>query len=119
MPPADLSPATPRPSSRRRPCRRAALALRLARRALRGAVRRLALLTGWTWVAAGSLIGFEAFELLFGAFALAPELLPLAILALALAWYFRERLRRARRRLRARLRLARIRRRDRKGSART
>ncbi|RDV43469.1 hypothetical protein DOE76_17515 [Leifsonia sp. ku-ls] len=69
------------------------------------------LFSGWTWVAAASLIGFEALDIVFGAFILAPELLPLVIVGLALAWLFRERLRRARTCLRARLRLARLRRR--------
>lgn len=73
---------------------------------------RATLFSGWTWVAAASLIGFEALDIVFGAFILAPELLPLVIVGLALAWLFRERLRRARARLRARLRLARLRRRD-------
>ena len=66
------------------------------------------LLGGWTWVAAASLIGFEAFDILFGAFVLAPELLPLVIIALALGWYFRERIRAVIRRWRIRARAARV-----------
>ncbi len=54
------------------------------------------LLGGWTWVAAASLVGFETFDFLFGAFVLAPEFLPLVIIALALIWYFRDRIRRTR-----------------------
>lgn len=70
---------------------------------------RLTVFSGWTWVAAGSLVGFEMLDVIFGTFALAPELLPLVILCLALAWLFRRRLRRAWARLRARLRVLRIR----------
>ncbi len=70
------------------------------------------LFTGWTWVAAGSLVGFEMLDLIFGTFLFAPELLPLLILGLALVWYFRDRLRRSWRRARARIRLARLRRED-------
>jgi len=73
------------------------------------------LLTGWTWVAAGSLVGFELLDLLFGSFLYAPELLPLVILALALAWYFRERVRTAAERIRWGMRLARFRRRAARG----
>jgi hypothetical protein len=73
---------------------------------------RLTLFSGWTWVAAGSLVGFEVLDVIFGTFALAPELLPLVILALALAWFFRHRLRRAWARLRARVRVGRMRFRD-------
>jgi hypothetical protein len=72
---------------------------------------RASLFSGWTWVAAGSLIGFEMLDIVFGAFILAPEFLPLVIVALALIWLFRDRLRRARLRLRVQLRLARMRRR--------
>lgn len=72
---------------------------------------RATLFSGWTWVAAGSLIGFEMLDIVFGAFILAPELLPLAILGLALVWLFRDRLRHARVSLRVRVRLARVRRR--------
>lgn len=72
---------------------------------------RATLFSGWAWIAAASLVGFETFDIIFGAFILAPEFLPLVIIALAAAWFFRERLRRARRRLRGRIRLARVRRR--------
>lgn len=71
---------------------------------------RATLLSGWTWVAAASLIGFEALDIVFGAFILAPELLPLALIALAAAWLLRERIRRASGRLRLLLRIARRRR---------
>jgi hypothetical protein len=68
---------------------------------------RLLMLSGWTWVAAGSVIGFEAFDILFMSFALAPEFLPLAIIALALYWLMRERMLAVRKRIRVRLRAAR------------
>jgi len=71
---------------------------------------RLTLFSGWAWIAAGSLVGFEVLDVLFGTFVLAPELVPLVILALALAWLFRSRLRRASSRVRARWRLARMKR---------
>ena len=79
-------------------------------RAMTRVHRRLTLFSGWTWVAAGSLIGFEMLDVIFGTFILMPELLPLVILCLALAWYFRGRLRRGWGRLRARIRLSRMRR---------
>ncbi|QIZ98787.1 hypothetical protein [Leifsonia sp. PS1209] len=80
---------------------------------------RATLFSGWTWVAAASLIGFETLDIVFGAFILAPELLPLVIVGLALAWVFRERLRSGRARLRARIRVARMARaRRREGSGR-
>jgi hypothetical protein len=75
------------------------------RRVLRRTHQSLTLFSGWTWIAAGSLIGFEMLDLVFGTFVLAPELVPLVILCLALVWYFRRRLRRAWSRLRARIRL--------------
>jgi hypothetical protein len=74
---------------------------------------RATLFSGWTWVAAASLIGFETLDIVFGAMILAPELLPLVIVCLALAWLFRERMRRAMVRLRARWRLNRLRRAER------
>lgn len=74
---------------------------------------RATLFSGWTWVAAASLIGFETLDIVFGAMILAPELLPLVIVGLALTWLFRERLRRAIIRLRARWRLGRLRRAER------
>lgn len=69
-----------------------------ARRILRNWSIRITLFTGWTWVAAVSLIGFESLEIVFGSFILAPEFLPLAILTLAGIWYVRERIRGATRR---------------------
>lgn len=62
------------------------------------------------YLAAGALIGFEVLEVLFGAFVLAPELLPVLILSLAVHWYLREHLRRAARLARLWLRRARRRR---------
>jgi len=98
------------PSERPFPYRRARLLAIRTRRVLRRFGRRLTLFGGWTWVAAASFVGFESFEVLLGMSALAPELLPLAIIALALAWHFREHLRALRRRLRIRWRAARARR---------
>ncbi|AYG02149.1 hypothetical protein [Gryllotalpicola protaetiae] len=83
----------------------------LVHRALRRVHERLTLFGGWTWIAAGSLVGFEMLDLVFGTFVLAPELIPLVILCLALAWYFRRRLRWAWNRTRAAARLLRLRRR--------
>lgn len=74
---------------------------------------RATLFSGWTWVAAASLIGFETLDIVFGAMILAPELLPLVIVGLALAWLLRERMRRVIVRIRARWRLNRLRRGDR------
>ncbi len=103
-------PSSPPPPNRARPPILTRLRTR-ARRLRERSTTRLILFSGWTWVAAGSLVGFEMLDLLFGTFVLAPELLPLAILALACVWYFRTRLRRAWSRARARLRLARVNRR--------
>ncbi|RAX16993.1 hypothetical protein DC347_10260 [Pseudarthrobacter sp. AG30] len=89
--------------------RRLGLLWLLGRRACRRAALRATLFGGWVWFAAGSLIGFEAFEILFGTFALAPELLPLVILGLALTWGVRRQLRRASVRVRRQLRRASVR----------
>ena len=88
--------------------RRLGLLWRLVRRASRRMAVRATLFGGWVWFAAGSLIGFEAFDIVFGTFALAPELLPLVILGLALTWYFRGQVRRVSTRARAYRRLRRI-----------
>ena len=77
-------------------------------RAARRLGMRVTLFGGWVWFAAGSLIGFEAFDILFGTFALAPEMLPLVIFGLAMTWYFRGHLRRTWTRARAYRRLRRI-----------
>lgn len=89
------------PRDRSPALRRVALLWRRARRAFRHAAMRVTLFGGWVWFAAGSLIGFEAFDIVFGTFALAPELLPFVIVSLALTWYFRDRVRRAWTRARA------------------
>jgi hypothetical protein len=73
---------------------------------------RLVMLSGWTWVAAGSLIGFEALEMVLGASLAAPEFIPLVVIGLGLAWFLRERIRAAARRLRIRVRARRARRAD-------
>jgi len=76
------------------------------RRVRRRISRRFTLFTGWVWVAAFSFIGIEMFEVVFGTFLLAPELLPLALVGFAACWYFREQLTSARRRFRLAARLA-------------
>jgi hypothetical protein len=88
--------------------RRPDLLWRLALRVYRRVVMRATLLGGWVWFAAGSLIGFEAFEIIVGTFALAPELLPVVILGLALTWHLRGQLRRVSTRARAYRRLKRL-----------
>ncbi|PZE29760.1 hypothetical protein DEI86_00160 [Curtobacterium sp. MCBD17_028] len=80
------------------------------RRARYGAARLLMLFTGWVWFAAASFVGFEMFDMIFGTFLLAPELLPVVLIGLAFAWYFRETLSRTKGSIRVRLRLARMRR---------
>lgn len=40
----------------------------------------------WIYLAATGLIGFEGLEVLFGTFLMAPEFVPLVLLALALVW---------------------------------
>jgi hypothetical protein len=87
-----------------------------ARGAYDALVRRLTLFSGWVWVAAISFVGIETFEVVFGMFVLAPELLPLALIALACAWYFRGALRRVTHTARVRIRLARARLRRRRRS---
>ena len=105
--PARTVPSFHRPLSSR-PIRRLALLTRLGRRLYRRVALRALSFGGWVWLAAGSAIGFEAFDILFGTFAIAPELLPFAILGIALVWYFRERLRRLTARARAYRRLRRL-----------
>lgn len=69
---------------------------------------RLQMFGGWTILAAGSLVGIEALEIIFGFTVVAPEFVPLVLLTLAIAWLFRKHLRRVRVRLGARYRLRRI-----------
>ncbi len=111
-----MSPNTLLPSCRSRPSRyrlpalrRLELLCRLVPRLCRHMAMRATLFGGWVWFAAGSLVGFEAFDIIFGTFALAPELLPLVILGLALTWYFRGKFRRFSKRARAYRRLRRLR----------
>lgn len=99
-----------RPLRHRRPFR----LLRLARARARRTWQRLVIVplihaSTWTYLAAGALVGFEALEILFGAFVLAPEIIPLLLVGLAAQWWLRERVRRIvrlwrlhRRRVRAR-----------------
>lgn len=54
----------------------------------------------WTYLAVGALVGFEALEIAFGAFILAPELVPLAVVGLVLQEVLRRSLRRGIRLLR-------------------
>ncbi|WP_029145556.1 hypothetical protein [Microbacterium luticocti] len=67
-------------------------------------------LNTWMLLGAAAVVGFEGLEALLGTFLMAPELLPFALLALALYWVFRERVVRGVRRLRIRIRAARARR---------
>lgn len=53
-----------------------------AEAALRHAVR----MEVWVYLAAGALLGFEGLEALLGAMLIAPELVPLVLLALAVVW---------------------------------
>jgi len=76
-------------SSRNRLYRRARLASLVTRRGLHRLRTRLLLFSGWIWVAAGSLVGFEMLEILLGGLIAVPEALPIVLLALAFAWYFR------------------------------
>lgn len=111
-----MSPNTPLSSRRSKPPRNRSPALRRlgllwgrVRRLCRRVAMRATLFGGWVWFAAGSLVGFEAFDILFGTFALAPELLPIVILGLALTGYFRGQVRRWSTRARAYRRLRRLR----------
>lgn len=57
-------------------------------------IRELSFLAGSrVWVAAASLVGVEALVFLLDGMLVAPELVPIAILALALLWFARERIR--------------------------
>jgi len=96
------------PRYRSLPQRHLRLLWNLACRLVRRLAIRATLVGGWAWLAAGSLIGFEAFEIIFGAVALAPELLPFIILSLALTWWLRRHARWIRARARAYRRLRRI-----------
>jgi hypothetical protein len=87
------------PAARSRPARRLRLAWLRARRGIRRLHLRLALFSGWVWVAAASLVGFEVLEILLGTMIAVPEALPIVLLALAAVWYFRRTLSRAWRRL--------------------
>jgi hypothetical protein len=99
------------PPRYRQPVRRRVRLVRArVRRVHSRAARLLVVSSGWVWVAAASLVGFEMFEVIVGTFLLAPELLPVALVGLALAWYFRTTLRRTAVSIRVRLRLARMRR---------
>ncbi|MBO9577854.1 MAG: hypothetical protein J7480_03680 [Microbacteriaceae bacterium] len=75
---------------RRRPRRLLSLLLLRARSAVHPVTRRLMLFSGWTWFAAGSLVGFETLDMILAASAFAPEALPLILATLAIAWYVRE-----------------------------
>jgi hypothetical protein len=65
------------------------------RRTLANAWLWLGLQAGWMYAAAFSLVGIEVFEMLVGITALAPELFPFIILALAMIFYFRRGIARA------------------------
>ncbi|BDZ48155.1 hypothetical protein GCM10025867_03960 [Frondihabitans sucicola] len=85
----------------------ARLVLRRTSRALGAVSARLTLFSGWTWIAAGSLIGFEMLEIVFSSFLLVPELLPVVLLVLAGVFFFRARIVSMRARLTIRIRAAR------------
>jgi hypothetical protein len=61
----------------------------------------------WMLLAAAALVGFEGLELLLGMFLLAPEVLPLVLLALAVYGACRKHAGRGIRRLRTRMRASR------------
>jgi len=77
-----------------RPVRVIRLAFVVLRRDVNRMRSRLLLFSGWVWVAAGSLVGFEMLEILLGGLIAVPEVLPVVLIALALAWYFRRGIRR-------------------------
>lgn len=56
-------------------------------------------LNTWMILGAAAVVGFEGLEALLGTFLLAPELLPFALLAIAVYWVFRDRLGRLLRRV--------------------
>ena len=90
------SPSVP-PSRRRRMSR----LIRYARLRVAVRLRRLTLVPmvragTAVYFAAAALIGFEGIEVLLGAFVLGPELVPLALVALAAVWYARREGRRLR-----------------------
>jgi hypothetical protein len=72
-----------------RPVRVIRLAFAVFRREVSRTRSRLLLFSGWVWVAAGSLVGFELLEILLGGLIAVPEVLPVVLIALAFAWYFR------------------------------
>lgn len=78
VPPADVAPAEMQPAGRW----------------WRRVTERLTLMSGWTWVAAASLVGIEGLELLLGVGVAVPELIPLLVLGLAVCWFLRQRIRR-------------------------
>ncbi|MBX3098938.1 MAG: hypothetical protein KF761_05105 [Salinibacterium sp.] len=61
------------------------------RAAARSMTDRLSVLTGWGWVAAASLVGFEGLEVLLGSMVAAPEFVPVVIVILAVAALIRNR----------------------------
>lgn len=61
---------------------------------IRRLIDRLKLLSGWSWVAAASLIGFEGVEVLMVGMLAAPEFVPVVILTLAIVALVRDRWRR-------------------------
>ncbi|HVX06573.1 hypothetical protein [Humibacter sp.] len=77
-----------------RPVRVIRLAFAVFRRDVNRTRSRLLLFSGWVWVAAGSLVGFEMLEILVGGLIAVPEVLPVVLIALAFAWYFRRGIRR-------------------------
>ncbi|HKT57906.1 MAG TPA: hypothetical protein VJR25_14170 [Microbacterium sp.] len=64
--------------------------LRLKRAASR-VIRSVYLVNAAVWTAAGALVGFEVLDALVGGMVVAPEAVPLLLVALALWWWVRNR----------------------------
>ncbi|MFJ4167289.1 hypothetical protein ACIPY5_17185 [Microbacterium sp. NPDC089698] len=60
--------------------------LRLRHRCAETALRHAVRMEVWVYLAAGAFLGFEGLEALLGAMLIAPELVPLVLLALAVVW---------------------------------
>ena len=60
--------------------------LRFRRRCADAALRHAVRMEVWIYLAAGALLGFEGLEALLGTMLIAPELVPLVLLALAVVW---------------------------------
>ena len=78
------------PRARPRPHRHARLAVLRLRRRIERLTWPLWRFGTWMFLAAGALVGFEVLEAVIGGFILAPEFVPVVLLALATAWAIRE-----------------------------